>query len=295
MLKKIKAKKEIGFFLFFIFGLINLSWGIEFPSISKSKIRLSIPAGKSNYGEIIVENPTDKYVSLRLYLEDWYYLPTADGSKKFVPINTTPFSCASWINFSPAEFTLPPFGRQRVSYVVKVPSYAQGGYYAALFFETAVGKPADTEGGLGVGISLALRVATLFYIEVEGTIKKAVSLENLLLKSKPKDKILEISLDFKNTGNVDITAGGSYHIMDKEGVIYVRGEFNDVYTFPADSAKFTATWKEPIPKGKYDLVLTIDIGKAQEELGLGRGPVITKEAEIEIGENGEVLRVGELR
>ncbi|MCX5701785.1 MAG: hypothetical protein NTW64_02245, partial [Candidatus Omnitrophica bacterium] len=69
---------------------------------------------------------------------------------------------------------------------------------------------------------------------------------------------------------------------------------NNVYTFPQDEAKLTTTWKEPLPEGAYDLVLTLDIGKALEEAGLGRGPVITKEAEIEIGKKGEVVRVGRL-
>ena len=43
------------------------------------------------------------------------------------------------------------------------------------------------------------------------------------------------------------------------------------------------------------MVVTVDIGKAQEEAGLGRGPIITKEAEIEFGYNGKVNRVGQLK
>jgi hypothetical protein len=287
--------KKVIFSLFFIISFSAICEAVEFPSIDKAKIRLSIPPGKSNYGEITVENPSNEYMKIRVYLEDWYYTPEADGSKKFVSANTTDFSCASWIDFSPSEFNLPPFGKQRVGYSIKVPADAKGGYYTALLFETVIGEPKLKEAEMGAGIAFALRTASLFYIEVEGTVKSTFSLENLLVRTKPQEKILEISLDFKNTGNVDITAGGLYHIIDKDGLVYARGEFNDVYTFPQDSAKFTAVWKGTIPQGKYNLVLSINIGKAQEEVGLGRGPVIVKEAEIEIGENGEVIKVGELR
>lgn len=288
---KIK-KAKIGLFFIFFIGLFNLSWAIELPSISKAKIRLSITPGKSSYGEIILENPSSEKRPMRVYLEDWYYLPVADGSKEFVPANTTPLSCASWITFSPAEFTLAPFGRQRVNYLVKVPPQTKGGYYTVLFFETALGEVEAREEGVGAGINLAVRIAALFYIEVEGTINRTAVIENLTLK---KDKGLLVRLDFRNTGNIDITAGGSFHIMDKDGLIYARGEFNDVYTFPGDIAKLTANWKEPLSRGKYDLVLTLNIGKALEEAGMGRGLVTVKETSIEIGKEGEVVRVGQLK
>jgi hypothetical protein len=82
--------------------------------------------------------------------------------------------------------------------------------------------------------------------------------------------------------------------MDKAGLIYARGEFNEIYTFPQDAAKLKAAWKEAIPQGSYDLVLTLNLGKGLEEKNFGRGPVLTKETELSIGADGEVLSVGEL-
>lgn len=278
----------------FLFLANTPCWAVNMPFLSQSKVRLSIAPGKTKYGEIIVENPYPQPRFIRLYLEDWYYLPAGDGTKAFVAANTTPLSCASWITFSPAEITVPAYGRQRIGYSMKVPQEAKGSHYAVLFFETSLGEAEPTQEGVGAGINVSFRIATLFYIETEGMVDRTGKIDNLVLKTD-KDKILLIQADFHNTGNVDITAGGSYHIMDKDGLIYARGEFNDIYTFPNDGAKFTATWKEPIPKGDYALVLTINIGRVLEEAEMGRGPIITKEAEIELGANGEVVRVGELK
>ncbi|MEW6101611.1 MAG: hypothetical protein AB1481_04895 [Candidatus Omnitrophota bacterium] len=280
------------FFIFFIFPAYALAAGI--PFINKAKVRHIIPSGQTAYGEITLENPTSEIKQMKLYLEDWYYLSSSDGAKEFAPADTTRRSCASWITFSPQEFSVAPFGKQRVSYSIKVPQDTSGGYYAALFFENMVGEMGELAGGTAAGISLAIRIASLFYVEVEGTIKRSAELTNLILKKEPKGT-LSIQADFENTGNTDITAVTSYHILDKKGMVYARGEFNDVYTLAGEKAILSASWSQKIPEGEYDLIITMNIGKALEEANLGRGPVITKETSIEIGEDGEVSGVGELR
>ncbi|MCX5701575.1 MAG: hypothetical protein NTW64_01135, partial [Candidatus Omnitrophica bacterium] len=237
--------------------------------IKKPKVRLIVPPGGAKSGLVELENPSPEPLSIKAYLEDWVYGPLHDGTKEFSPPNTTPLSCADWITFSPSAFIIPPFGRQNVSYVVKVPPDAKGGHYATLFCENMLGNP-DLESG--VGMNILIRVANLFYIEPEGTIKRQSEISNLSLTRGSQDSALTIDLGFKNTGNVDITVAGSYHIIDDQGMVLARGEFNNVYTFPQDEAKLTTTWKEPLPEGAYDLVLTLDIGKALEEAGLGRGP-----------------------
>lgn len=221
-----------------------------------------------------------------------------DGTKDFFSAKTTPLSCADWISFNPAEFTIPPYGVVGVNFIARVPADAQGGHYAVMFFETTYLKPGEETGQteeLRAGAYLNVRLGSLIYIEAKDKVKRLTELSNFSLSKDAKNKYFFINLDFKNIGNVDITAGGTFDIIDKQGMVLARGEFNNVYTFPGDTAKLSATWKEPIPRGRYDLVLTLDLGKALEELGLGRGPVITKEAEIEIGANGEVLEVGELK
>jgi len=269
---------------------------MNFPFPDRAKIRLSILPGESKYGELVLENPTPQPRTMRAYLEDWYYIPPGDGSKEFRPANATPLSCASWILFSPAEFAIPPFGKQKVNYSIKVPLQAKGGYYAAIFFEGTLGQQiSQKQQELGVGIDLALRIASLFYVEAEGTIKRTAQISKLALNKESISGPLFISMELSNTGNVDITAAAAFYIMDKQGMVVARGEFNNGYTFPGDKVKLATSWKEPLPRGKYDLVLSINIGKAQEEAGIGRGEVVTKETEIEVDADGKVIKVGQLK
>lgn len=260
--------------------------------IDRAKIRLIVAPGEAKSGEIKVENPSAEALTVKAYLEDWRYLPARDGSKEFMPVGTTQLSCARWISFAPAEFTIPPFGQQVIRYTAKVPDDAKGGHFAVLFFETKLEQVQEKE---TVGLMVQIRLGALFYVEAEDTVRRVGQLTNFSVSRNPNNKYLLITGDFKNTGNTDITCGGSFHIMDGAGMVLARGEFNNVYTLPGDAAKLTATWKEPLAKGKYDLVLTFDLGKALEEARMGRGPVTVKETDIEIGENGEVIKAGELR
>lgn len=234
---------------------------------------------------------------MRVYLEDWFYAPEGDGSKSFAPAATTARSCSSWISFSPEEFNIPPKGEQRVSYKVNVPrnSALDGGHYAVLFFESKVGELAAPKEFAGAGLNLVVRVGALFYVEIRGTVKRTAVIDNLKLGKESSPNRLLIEADFRNSGNADITTAGTFHIMDSQGMVYARGEFNPLYTLPEDKAKLIGswdTWKNPIPKGSYDIILTIDLGRALSEAGLGRGPVITKEAAIEIGDKGEIIKAG---
>lgn len=230
---------------------------------------------------------------MKVYLNDWSYLPAADGSKEFVPANTTVLSCASWIKFSPAEFTLAPFGRQKINYEVAVPAGASGGHYAALFFESIFGKTQAQQEELRAAVNLAIRIAVLFFVEPEGTVQRSGTIRDFSITPEA-DKTNAFSFEFKNTGNSDCTAGSTYHIMDKKGLVKSRGQFNDLYTFAGGIAQAKAGQTVVLSPGTYTLVLTVDMGKALQEANMGRGPVVVKEAEVVVDGRGRMSLVGEL-
>ena len=102
------------FYLFLIFSFTflilnsNPAWAIT-VRIDRPKVRLSVTPGGNKSGVINIENPSEKTMVVGVYLEDWLYNSTADGSKGFYPPDSTPLSCAKWITFSPAEFSIPPY------------------------------------------------------------------------------------------------------------------------------------------------------------------------------------------
>jgi hypothetical protein len=272
-------------FFVFIFLSVNLLF-FSYASvvrIDQPKVRMSIDPGSAKTGSVKVENLSDQALDVKVYLEDWYYLAAADGTKDFKPSGTLPLSCASWITFVPAEFTIPAFGKKTLNYTVNVPKNASGGHYAVMFFETALGRQQQSE---GVAVNVLGRIGSLFYIEPQGTINKACVISNLALNKGLSQARFELNADFANTGNVDITATGNYYMIDKKGIVYARGEFNEIYTFPYDKAKLKATWNEALPSGTYDIVITLNLG--------GRSSLV-KEAQVKVDAYGEIVYLGSLK
>lgn len=268
----------------------------KLPFMNQSKIRVIVSPGERVFGEITLDNPTEESKDMRLYLEDWYYIPGGSGAKEFLPANTTPASACPWITFSPAEVTIPPFGKQKISYSITAPKDATGSRFATLFFETLIGRGAVEDSGRSAALNVNVRVATLFYVEVKGTIKRSAKISNLKIESSKENKgTLDIGLDFENTGNTDITTSGSFSLMNDKGIVKARGAFNSVYTFPGGTGTLLGVWKDKIPAGVYDLVITVDLGKALTDAGIGRGPVITKEASVTVGENNQIVQIGQLQ
>lgn len=280
------------FWLLAVACFCNISSAMEVAQVEPAKIRISVLPGAAKTGVIKVYNLTEESKSIKVYLEDWFYLPVCDGSKDFKSSGTLPLSAGKWITFSPSEFIVPAYGKQNVNYTVRVPQGAQGGHYAVLFFENYMADPKKSPEG--VNVNLAVRIASLFYIEAANTVKRKLQIDNLKL-TKEDNKKLKISAKLQNIGNVDISIKGNYFIINDKGVIFARGEFNDLYTFPGDSSELVSYWKESIPKGQYDLVITLDISKQLEEAGLGKVSAVTKEATLEVGEGGEILKVSALK
>jgi hypothetical protein len=288
-------KKPKGiFFIYAILVFLCLHSSAEAFSLrtNQSKIRLITPPGGAQTGVIEVENPSDTTLIVKVSIEDWKYTASHDGSKEFYPPGSTRFSCADWISFFPSQFILTPFSKQRVNYTAKTPAEFQEGRFAVMFFESTGQEAAKSE---SVGMNLLIRIGTLFYLEPSGLTKRQGTLSKFSCFRKPEDSSLMITFDFTNTGNIDITTSATFNIIDNKGVVHARGAFNDAYTFQGETALLSAKWSESIPAGTYTLIITLDLGKALSELGLGRGPVIVKEAQIEIGSNGQVLNIGELK
>jgi hypothetical protein len=275
------------FFMFMVAGSEAAILQVDPP-----KVFLTIPAGRSGGGKLTVRNPSEEAIKIKLYAQDWKYSDMHDGTKVFFPVNTLPLSCANWISFSLSELSIPANGQQDIYYTVKVPQDSVGEHFAVLFFESMMAKPIPAG---NVSLGLIVRLGVIFYVETDGNSVRTAEIDNFSIKRSANSKPLEISLDVKNTGNTDIIAKGTLHLINKKGVVFVRSTLNKSYTLPLESSKLTGSWKDPLPKGIYDAVLTVDIGKASQEEEWTADFVITKETEVEIGSSGEVLKVGELR
>lgn len=258
----------------FLFLCLLLSFTVNAFSFNISvdvpKVKLKVKEGEVVRGELAVRNPTQDEIKIKVYLEDFSYASPYDGTKKFFPPGSTEFSPAKWITFSPQEIALAPFGRKKVSYIVKVPSTVTGGYYAVLFFETSLG--AITSAEEGANILIVGRVGSLFFIEAEDSIKK-VGIEEITAEGNT------VKGEFHNLGNVIVISKGSFYVMDDTGRVFDRGKINDIYISPGDKALFSISLVNDISPGRYTLITTFD---------LEEGDILVREIDFSKGKRGEI-------
>lgn len=259
--------------------------------LDQAKIRVKIPAGQTATGRIEIKNPTSEVKKIRVYAQDWVY-SNEIGEKDFFPAGTKKLSCAKWVSFVPAEFSLNPAAKEYLQYTIRVPEDAKGGYYAILFFESLLGETKESPEAMAV-VPVAVRVGCLVAVEVEGAIERNAQVENLSVAREQEG--YKIEADFINKGNTDITVAGNFNVLDKLGMVFARGEFTNRYTLPGDKVKVSSSWKGKLAKGSYDVIITLDLGKSLEELGMGRGPLKVLETVMEVDDTGKVVSLGQLR
>ena len=247
-------------------------------SNTKPVIEVSLRPGEVVQGSIELVSLQDTPIQVQAYLEDWRYVAAGDGNKTFTPPETLPRSCPGWVRFFPQEFELPGRGRVVVDYTISVPQDQplDGGYYAVLFFEGAIGEapPLVITEGPGAVVQFAARLGSLFFVETQGTVRREARLHSVAVVGPGASSgsvMLEASL--ANEGNVTLKCRGSFHLMGPANVVVGRGELPERYIWPGDEAPLAAEWAGTLEPGDYTVVLTYTCG---EEL------IIVEEARLPV-------------
>lgn len=236
--------------------------GANTVSLDPARIRLSLNPGEVKSGALKVDNPSADEINIRAYLEDWRYSSCADGSKEFFPAGSMSLSCAKWIDFSPAEFTLSPFGRQVVNYTVRVPQDAKGGHFCVMFFETDLTD--NTVESAPSQVNLKARLGALISVEMNNSLLCDASLDGLTVEKE--NSAIKISGNFQNNGNTDIAPEITFDIINDKGDVFARGKFSDIFTLPHDKGEVFASTEEDLPLGEYILVITLNLGRARPKV-----------------------------
>ncbi len=252
-----RFKKSVFSILFFIgFILIHEAWAIS-VSIDKPHINVDVEAGDVASGAITLKNRGKAPLSVRLNIEDWIY--NEDGRRVFKLPGSTPLSCANWIEISPRIMIVPDGGIAVFNYTVRVPEDAVGGHYAVIFFESSA---AEEEEVRGTGIKVVGRIGSIVYQETKGKVNKVGTVLSKKVTAPEANKPLVFKYRFKNEGNAFIRFNGTLNIMDENSTIYGTAQSErSIGTLPGNVRDDTIKWFGSLPKGKYDVILTVDMGE----------------------------------
>lgn len=241
--------------------------------MEKSRVRLTVNPGETVVDSVTLHNTGSVPADVKVYWQDFTYLPPFEGKKNFSQPGTSEYSMADWISYSPQLVTLPPQGKRDINYTIKVPEDAKGGHYGVLFFEQGLGKGTTT-----TGVNIITRLGALFFVDTVNSDKTSkignIRFEEEFLKG-----------DFTNQGDVFLFPRGIYYLMDKEGVVAERGELDKIYLIPKATAGFQIPIGDALADGDYTAVVTFD---------LEDGDSVIKEVDFSKSGSGE-LQISEIR
>lgn len=230
------------FFLIVLAGAARAQFLIE-----EGKVVLSVSGGDRISRSVMVDSTVAEEMDVRVYWEDFKYLPPYDGAKQFLPAGTLDGSAAQWISYMPQEFKLPPYGKQRIDYTINVPEGIQGGHYGVLFFERSGQEVGGTH-----GVKIVTRVGCLFFIEAKDK-SKTGDLKDINFSGN------DLTGVFANNGNVVLIPYTTYYIMDEKGLVADRGEIPKLYIGPGDAAPWRMSLPSDLQPGRYTFFLNSDL------------------------------------
>ena len=229
-------------------------WAFSF-SVEPARVELAVPAGKRRGKTVIVDNSkSDHPIHLKLYMQDVAYLP--DGTNDFLPVGSTAWSCASWLQITPLELDIPAGKKADVRVSALAPADARGGHYAIIFFETG---PSYTEKGIGVNF----RIGALVEITVPQTEIYQAKLVNLTWAPQ------RATVSLFNQGNTLVRPRGRLKILNRAGRVVAQQPLNPsrLGVLPGTTRQFETPVQNALAPGAYRIRAEIDYETAQLLVG----------------------------
>lgn len=190
---------------------------------------------------IKVENPSNKAIRIRAYVESWDANEYGDPSFTAELLDR---SLAKFVKFNPREFELQPGENQIVRLTAKLPEGEEGEYRGMIFFETVVPKEEilkPDKDKINVAIQFVTRFGVVVYA-YKGNVSRNAQLHDF--KFETIDNTQYLTADFNNDGNIHSVLEGTINLYDK--------------TSPEQVAKDIAIKKVILPERSLKLLIPLD-------------------------------------
>ncbi len=217
--------------------------------------------GARKDGRIVLRNAADVPQEARVYQTDYTF--RCDGTSAYDKPGSCPRSNASWITFSPQQFTIPAKEVLVVYYAIQVPKddKLSGTYWSMLMVEpiaAVVPEAAPSEDGkVTVGVRTILRYGIQMVVHIGNTGRREIKVLDKRLAETDGKRALQ--LDIENTGERWVRPTTWAEIYDEKGLHAGKFKCNRTRIFPGCSTRNSIDLTG-LKAGKYQALVVIDNG-----------------------------------
>ena len=212
-------------------------------------IKLSTEPGKTVKTELRIKNQGTQAVGIKVGLMK--FGATGDTGQPNLFDLTSKDKYASWVHFSPEQFTAQPNVWNSITMTIDVPADAALGYYMAVTF-----SPANQPGTKDV-TNLKGSAATLLLLDVKSpNTKRVLELVDFSADHKLYEYLpASFNIKVRNKGNIYLPPVGNIFIMRGNKTVDTL-DFNAAggSVLPQSNRVFTVPWKNGFPAYKDRLV-----------------------------------------
>ncbi len=166
-------------------------------------------------------------------------------------------SASLWIQFTPAEVTVPAFGSAVIKAVITVPSSATGSFYTVPIFEGVPVQKQQIVAASTASASIGVRFRGLIMLTTEKGSEYNVEIMDAKLSPTVSSGEVELNLDLRNRGTAYAKTRTKYAILDSSGKLVAHGGIPEKRLLPSQRKTVSGKWAGTLPSGSYNCVVTV--------------------------------------
>jgi len=267
------------FFLFAIEALVPVAHAQLGLGLAPMRVELRMAPGQEYSNTVKLSSQSGVSTRVRAEVLDFDIDETTTPQFERNLPKEAPISCKNWLSLNPMEMEIEKDGYLNVRYTIHLPEgLAEGSYNCAAGFTTL---PTVSQGGTGVGLSMAVRIVAAFYVVV-GKPEVSGKLEGIKLEPIPATKDHEAGFQavvvLNNSGRMYYRPTGKMDLLDTAGNVVESEDFQSVPVLRERSQRFLFPIKTHLDAGQYELRVRVDIGTGEVQEGTAAVAVATAAA-----------------
>lgn len=234
--------------------------------VGPGKTEIRMDAGQTSLKNVVVTNRYGKEMRFNIKIEDLTSGRNFSEAIYLLGEEKGPYSLRDYIKPEVMTFVLQQGDRANIPVEIKIPEDATpGGLYGAIIVTTESTDPLEKaqieEEQAKSGIVLESRIASLFFVRINGPVEENGNLKDFKADKKYyRSGPINLSYTYENTGSVYTNPYGVIEIKNLYGTVVEQISVNPYFVMPDFTRTMTKVWDREFTMGRYKATLKLNRG-----------------------------------